>query len=46
MYQDYLGRPVDVGGLSTWVPALQSGALTAEQVAVGLLSSPEFLARG
>ncbi len=44
LYQEFLGRPADSGGLTGFVSELQSG-LTIDQVAVAMLASNEFLAR-
>jgi hypothetical protein len=41
LYQQYLHRAADPSGLTTWENFLQSGG-TVEQVAVNLVTSPEF----
>ena len=41
IYEHYLNRAPDPGGLNAWVGALQSGA-TIEQVIEGFIASPEF----
>jgi hypothetical protein len=43
-YLKYLSRPADTAGQAAWVSVLEHGG-TAEQVAIGLLSSPEYYNR-
>ncbi|HLN29644.1 MAG TPA: DUF4214 domain-containing protein [Gemmataceae bacterium] len=43
-YQEYLGRTADPAGQAAWVSVLEHGG-TAEQVAIGFLSSPEYYNR-
>jgi hypothetical protein len=40
-YLQYLGRPADPGGETSWAHALEHGA-TEEQVIAGFLASPEY----
>jgi hypothetical protein len=43
LYLDHLARPASAAEVAPWVTALQAGSLTIEQVAVGLLSTDEYL---
>ncbi len=43
LYEAVLGRAPDLGGLEYWTNALNSGALTLQQVATSFVNSPEFL---
>jgi hypothetical protein len=45
LYDRFLHRAADPGGLSFFVGLLQSGAVTEEQVAAVLLGSAEFASR-
>src|SRR5439155_18753112 len=44
LYQDYLGRTADTGGLDNDLAALAAGA-TTDQVKLGILGSDEYFAR-
>jgi parallel beta-helix repeat protein len=44
-YTQFLLRPADLPGLSGWLAAEQSGALTLDQVSEAILASDEFFAR-
>jgi uncharacterized delta-60 repeat protein len=43
LYQQFLGRPAEAGGLTTWLNYLAAGA-TVEQVAAQVLGSAEYYA--
>ncbi len=44
MYQTYLGRPGEQGGVGYWVGQLENGGTTDEQLAALFISSDEFYA--
>jgi hypothetical protein len=43
-YSSFLHRAPDPLGEAGWLNALQTGALSSTQVAIGFLSSPEYFA--
>ncbi len=45
MYQDFLGRAADPGGLAFWSGRIAEGSLSTRDVAFSLARSPEYTAR-
>ncbi|WP_240795167.1 DUF4214 domain-containing protein [Pseudomonas oryzihabitans] len=45
LYQSYLGRDADSGGLNTWTSQVTSGAMTLDDVATAIKGSAEYRSR-
>ena len=45
MYQNFLGRDADQGGLNYWSNQVASGSMTLDQVANAIKQSPEAQTR-
>lgn len=45
LYQTYLGRDADSGGMNTWMSQVTSGAMTLDDVETGIKNSAEYRLR-